>query len=323
MLIKKTDDKTKDIETLRSLLNHPAATTETKKRLEQEIRNMASGAKGEQDAAYEIDFHYGQSKNWAVIHDLRLEHKGRVAQIDHLLINRFLDFWVCESKRFAEGIAINEQGECAMFWNGRPQGIGSPHEQNTKHIAVIKAACDDGAVELPRRLGFSIKPALTGLVVVSKNARITRPKAKGWWNDGIVKADQVKAKIEKSFDSDNNPLVMAKLISSDTLHDFAKNLTSLHVPASFDWYAKFGLSKEFVAPAAPPPVKAMAAAEPAPVPNAPTEAEPKTSKLACTSCGVVVEMRVARFCWFNKAKFGGNVYCMECQKNAPKPVGAS
>ena len=224
MLIKKSDDKTKDIETLRSLLDHPAASAETKKRIETEIRNIASGIKGEQDAAYEIDFHYGQSKNWAIIHDLRLEHKGRVAQIDHLLINRFLDFWVCESKRFSEGIAINDQGECAMFWNGKPQGIGSPHEQNAKHIAVIKAACDDGTIELPKRLGFSIKPSFTGLVVVSKNARITRPKAKGWWDDGIVKADQVKAKIEKSFDNDNNPLVMAKLISSETLQDFARSL---------------------------------------------------------------------------------------------------
>jgi len=23
---------------------------------------------------------------------------------------------------------------------------------------------------------------------------------------------------------------------------------------------------------------------------------------------------VAKFCWFNKPRFGGKVYCMECQK---------
>ncbi len=61
-------------------------------------------------AAYEIDFHHKASRNWAVIHDLRLEYRGRVAQIDHLLINRWLEFWVCESKHFSEGVAINEQG---------------------------------------------------------------------------------------------------------------------------------------------------------------------------------------------------------------------
>ena len=312
MLIKEADDKTNDLATLKSLLAHPAANSETKKRIEQEIRNISSGAKGEADAAYEIDFHYGPSKNWATIHDLRLEHRGRVAQIDHLLVNRFLDVWVFESKRFSEGIGINEQGECAMFWNGKPTGIGSPHEQNAKHIAVIKAACDDGAVELPKRLGFAIKPSFNGLVVVSKNARVSRPKAKGWWDDGIVKADQVKAKIDKAFDCDNNPLVMAKLVASDTLEAFARGLAALHVPAVFDWHAKFALPREMVAPVAKP---AAVAAEPEARP------EPKMSGRVCHSCGEPVEDKVVTFCIrFNKARFGGNVYCQECQKAIPKPA---
>lgn len=156
-----------------------------------------------------------------------------------------------------------------MFWQGRPQGIGSPHEQNAKHIAVVKAACDDGTVELPKRLGFSIKPSLTGLVVVSKNARISCPKTKGWWNDGIVKADQVKARIEKSFDSDNNILLAAKIISADTLESFANGLAALHTPASFDWCAKFGLPKTV-------PVQTKPAEAHAPIakPDPATNAEP-------------------------------------------------
>lgn len=327
MLIKSADEKTKDIEILQGLMNRPDVPADTKRKIEQEIRNIQSGAKGEADTAYEIDFHYGPSKNWAVIHDLRVEHKGRVAQIDHLLINRFLDIWVCESKRFSEGIAINEQGECAMFWNGKPQGIGSPHEQNAKHIAVVKAACDDGAVELPKRLGFSIKPSLTGLVVVSKNARISRPKAKGWWNDGIVKADQVKARIEKSFDSDNNILLAAKIIGSDTLETFAKSLAALHAPASFDWCAKFGLPRTIPVQAmpaeAPEPVakpEAVAVEKGTPVEQPPEPSDGKKSKLVCSSCGTSVQYNVAKFCWFNKARFGGKVFCFDCQKAVPQPA---
>lgn len=335
MLIKRADDKTKDLEILQSLLKRPDASAETKRKIEQEIRNIQSGIRGEADTAYEIDFHYGSSKNWAVIHDLRIEHKGRVAQIDHLLVNRFLDVWVCESKRFSEGIAINAQGECAMFWNGRPQGIGSPHEQNAKHIAVVKAACDDGAVDLPKRLGFSIKPSFSSLIVVSKNARISRPKAKGWWNDSIVKADSVKTKIEKSFDSDNNILLAAKIVSSDTLKDFAIRLTSLHVPATFDWLARFGLPeavpvqagatgvsspKSQISPFDQPQVKADSAAA-APSPDQVFESVgAKKSKLVCSSCGISVQYNVAKFCWFNKAKFGGKVFCFDCQKKVPQPT---
>ena len=44
--------------------------------------------KGEQEAAYHIDFHLKDSQNWAVIHDLRVEWNGRGAQMDHLHIDR-------------------------------------------------------------------------------------------------------------------------------------------------------------------------------------------------------------------------------------------
>ena len=280
MLIKKADDKTRDIEVLNQLLTRPDATAETKKRVEQEMKNIASGKKGEQATAYEIDFYFAASKNWAVIHDLRVEHAGRVAQFDHLLINRFLDIWVCESKRFSEGIAINEHGECAMFWGGKAQGIGSPYEQNAKHIAVLKSLCDDGVAELPKRLGFSIKPAFYSLVVVSKEARITRPKSKGWWQDSLIKTDQIKAKIDKSFDSDNNPLIMAKVVSSETLERFAHSLADLHTPASFDWFSRFGLTREVKKQEAEIPAALAQKSVPA---SSATKNEPGKSKLACVS----------------------------------------
>jgi hypothetical protein len=31
-----------------------------------------------------------------------------------------------------------------------------------------------------------------------------------------------------------------------------------------------------------------------------------------------VSIAVARFCGFNKPRFGGLVYCMDCQKKVPK-----
>jgi hypothetical protein len=38
-------------------------------------------------------------------------------------------------------------------------------------------------------------------------------------------------------------------------------------------------------------------------------------KLICYSCGALVAYNVAKFCWFNKPRFGGNIYCFECQKS--------
>ena len=286
---------------------------------------MRAGIKGEEEAAYEINFHYGASKNYAVIHDLRIEVEGRVAQIDHLLIGRFLDIWVCETKNFCEGIAINEQGECSRFYNNRPSGMASPFEQNQKHIMVLGSLFKTGMVQLPTRLGFSIKPRMTSVVLVSKNARISRPKKKIAGVETIVKSDQFSSMIDRANDADNNPLSIAKVIARDTLENLARAIAAQHKPIAFNWAAKFGLaeispadiSNKWAAPHATPSLRlipvvgAMRSVEAGPV----TEEVKKTKKkLICTTCAAPVEFNVARFCWLNKARFGENIYCRECQK---------
>ena len=325
MLIKHADDRTRDFETLKALAARPDVSADTRKKIDQEIRNIQSGMKGEAEAAYEMEFHYGASKNWIVLHDLRLECGGRIAQIDHLLINRFLEIYVCESKRFSEGVAINEQGEFAAFFGSKPYGIASPLEQNRRHMAVLAAVFKTGQVAPPKRLGFTITPSLHGLVLVSKTARISRPNAKIEGIEMVIKNDQLKAKIDRDIDKDNNILGAAKLIGQDTLEDFARRLAAVHEPIRFDWAAKFGLPA--VAPAPVSLVKAAAKEQPvaAPTvtaePTVPQEASgnDKKSKLACSICGTVVAYNIAKFCWFNKPRFGGKVFCMECQKAVPTP----
>ncbi len=51
MLIKPADDKTADLEALQALSRRPDATPDQRKRIEQEIRNVQSGIRGEHDAA--------------------------------------------------------------------------------------------------------------------------------------------------------------------------------------------------------------------------------------------------------------------------------
>jgi hypothetical protein len=321
MLIKKADDRGGDIEILRVLAGRPDASAEVRKSIDREIRNIQSGMKGEAEAAYEMEFHYGASKNWMIVHDLRLECDGRVAQIDHLLVNRFLDVYVCESKRFSEGVAVNEQGEFSAFFGGKPYGVPSPLEQNRRHMAVLDAVFKSGRVTLPTRLGISIRPSLHGLVLVSKTARISRPKSKVEGIDSVIKNDQLKAKIDRDIDKDNNILGAAKIVGQDTLEDFVRRLAAAHRPISFDWPARFGLSATPpAAPVAPVPTERVEGEPEAPVAaseDAPSEAG--RSKLACSSCGTVVAYKVAKFCWFNKPRFGGKVFCYDCQKNVPAP----
>lgn len=310
MLIKQPDDKTSDIQYLRGLAARPEVPADIRKSIEQEIRYMQSGMKGEAEAAYEMQFHFGASKNWMLIHDLRIECEGRVAQIDHLILNRFMEIYVCESKRFSEGVGINEHGEFSAFYGGKPYGVPSPLEQNKRHILVLESVFKSGLVAPPRRLGFNITPSLLGLVLVSKGARISRPKAKVDGIDCVIKNDQIKSRIERDGDADNNLLNAARIIGQDTLEDFAHRLAAIHKPVTFDWDAKFGISTDY--PAASAKAVTVVKVE-KPALAAEVEGE-KKSKLICASCETVVSYAVAKFCWSNKPKFAGKVYCMDCQK---------
>jgi|SRR5450830_475665 len=324
MIIKQADNKQPQIAALQNLLNNPDVDANKKKRIEQELRNIHAGIRGEAEVAYELKVHYGESTNMIIINDLRIEHCGLVAQIDHLIINRCLDMWVCESKHFSEGVAINEHGEFSAFFGSKPYGVPSPIEQNNRHILILKRLFESGAVKLPTRLGFTIKPALNSLVLVSKGARISRPKAKIDGLDVIIKNDMLFKTINKSID-DSNPLTIAKVIGKDTLESLAREIANLHKPIEMNWHAKFGVDEQYnqtaslISPLQPAVVEALEGGH---ISNAKTtpevtenveESKPK-QKLICNNCGVSLFYNVAKFCWFNKKKFGGNIYCIACQK---------
>ena len=114
MIIKKMDSKQEEMAELTALLKGKL-TPYQRFLIERELKTMRSGLYGEKDSAYYIDFYFGDSKNWAVIHDLRFEHKGKVAQIDHLLINRFFDIYVLESKNYAYKLKITPGGEFQTY----------------------------------------------------------------------------------------------------------------------------------------------------------------------------------------------------------------
>jgi hypothetical protein len=102
--------------------------------LERQLRNIEAGERGEKDSAYFVDFYFGKSKNWAVIHDLRIEHNGQVAQIDHLIINRSMNIYVLETKNFHYGLKITPEGEFLVYDGKKYFAIESPIEQNERTI---------------------------------------------------------------------------------------------------------------------------------------------------------------------------------------------
>lgn len=324
MLIKSADDRQGDIDALTALLARPELHAEGRPRIEQEIRTIRAGIAGERDAAYEIDFHYRDLPNRAVIHDLRIEVGGRIAQIDHLMIGRLLDVWVCESKHFAQGVGVNEHGEWVSFWNGKARGIPSPVEQNRRHIAVLNDAFSRGLVQLPKRLGVTLKPQLHSLILVSGGARISRPRTKAAAKrvdglDTVIKVDQLKTTLDRQIDEMSAVGTfgsLARLISAESLLSIANQLVALHKPIEVDWAARFGLGPVSAVPPRPP------APEPGTAPSA-AQAITVPSPLGdqrCASCGSVVSPKVAAYCTANPGRFAGRILCWDCQRPRPKQV---
>jgi len=296
MQIKALDEVQPDIDALEALAGRQDIDSRTRDRIEQEIRTIRSGAAGEREAAYEIEFEWGKSQNQATIHGLRIEVAGRVAQMDHVIINRLLDVWVCESKNFAEGVRINEHGEWEAFYRGRPYGMASPIDQVRHQTAVLADVFTKGFVPLPKRLGISVKPRINGLVIVSNQARISRPRGKVAAGieglESVVKVERLIATIYKSLDQ-RSPAAMLKIVTTTELETFARRLAALHTPIQFDWPARFGIASQ---------------------PQEPAVALPRPPvRPACLKCGRHVSDAVIAFCQSRPRQFGGAVYCIDCQ----------
>ena len=241
MLLKTTDNKQSQIDELKALLSLKSISTKQQELISKEISNLSKGLKGEKDSAYEIDFHLKESKNWVIIHDLRIEHNGRVAQIDHLLINRLLEAFVIETKNFSADLQINEEGEFTAWYNKKPFGIPSPISQNQKHIAVLQDLVKN--LPLPTRLGMQLTPVFFNVIMVSNTQRITRPKKLETKN--VIKSEQIKEWVTKSNPDDAGIghifSSFAKMVSSETLEDIGRTFLLQHKPLTPNYNAKFSI----------------------------------------------------------------------------------
>ena len=302
MIIKDRDSNKNEIEKLKKLLSYNI-TAEQKFSIQRELNAIQTGAFGEDNAAYFINFYYGNSKNWAVIHDLRIEHEGNVAQIDHLLINRLFDFYILESKSYKNGIKITDNGEFQTLYKNKYFGILSPVEQNKRHIYLLDKFLRQNKI-LPKRMGITIKPKYLNYILISPNAIIKRPDKKKFVTQTIIKADTLKSEIEKN--AENAPISelssITKLCAFSTIESMAKKIVSNHKPTNINWLAKFRIKQQ-----TPNEVEFTK--------NKLSKSSGSNSKYFCAKCKVGISEKVAKFCWNNKTKFKGKAYCFNCQKS--------
>jgi hypothetical protein len=300
MIIKEMDPKREEKERLRELLKAQLAEKQGFL-IERQLRNIEAGEHGEKDSAYFIGFYFGKSKNWAVIHDLRIEHNGQVAQIDHLVMNRSMNIYVLETKNFHYGLKITPEGEFLVYDGKKYFGIESPLEQNERHIFLLSKALDNYNI-MPTRLGVVIPPRFVSYVLVSPTSKISRPSRSKLDTSNVIQSDQAFTKIMKDAD-DVGAAAILKICSQETLEATAKSLAKLHRPAKVDFKARFGVKNNIESPKESGRI-----------------IQEKTShgpSIVCEACASNVSEKVVQYCLDRKHLFKGRILCFNCQRSAP------
>lgn len=315
MLIKSADDKSKRLALLQELQQSPMLDARQKEWLRDELRRCKAGIEGEREAAFHLDGHYKDSQNHVLLHDLRFEIDGEVAQIDHLVINRTGYIVLIETKNYSGDLEVNAHGEFTVRYGKEHYGIPSPFEQSRRHARVLS--------KLLERLEIGTRteklPDFHNVVMMHPKAIIQRPDPKAFDTSFLIKADQFRAWHEKLVDGAGAGGLLKALInmrSLETIKEWGEKLKRQHRPADSLALPDFMQPKPKLVQTAVAPKNPAPAPAPAEVPAKPAISEADASlakKLICAHCREKISYPEGKFCWNNAKRFGGLQYCREHQ----------
>ncbi len=104
-----------------------------KSKIEQAIRNLEYGIKGENAILFELK---NSGFPMLVLHDLYLEYEDLSAQIDFLIITRGKNY-IIESKNMYGDVSVTDSGDFYRKIHNKTQKIYSPITQCDRHVELI------------------------------------------------------------------------------------------------------------------------------------------------------------------------------------------
>jgi hypothetical protein len=295
--------------------SQPCWTFKQKKWLREELSRFRKGIKGEEESAYYLDQHFKSGENHVLLHDLRFEFEGDVAQIDHLIINRLGMFYLAETKNDAGSVTINSHGEFTVEYDEDRFGVPSPIEQSRRHERILRKMLD--RLEITSRLGTTMD--FHHVVMFHPKAIITRPPPSDLDTSNVIKADQFPSWhtkfVDKTMGTGAVLRGLANVRTLDTVKEWGEKLMRQHRPQNQLALPEFMQPsvKPIRAPAATP--SPMQPIQVAPVAvQAPSAGEDAGAKrLICLHCNSKISYAEGKYCWNNAVRFKGGQYCREHQ----------
>jgi hypothetical protein len=297
----------------------------TGKRIEHDASQYPGGCPWRGDAGSEMPLHQGDSSHWMVLHGLGIAHVDWWPGIDQLVMNRLPAMGAAGANMSQRTWPPMRLGFAACF-GSKPDGVPSPIEQSNRPILIPKRRFGSGALKLPVRLGFTLKPDLKRLVVVSRGARMHRPKVTIDGVDAMLRNGMRFKTIDHSLD-DSKPLMLATVVGKGTRENLARAIAKQHNPVACSWHATFGWSNLPEAEAGVAPLgrvlfsrlrlqlrlrQCLLRMQLEQRARAAGEVQKVKQKQIFHACRASVRCTMAELCWFHAPSFGGNRFCNEC-----------
>lgn len=242
MIFKNIDDKSKQIQTLEDLLSRSKSEAQ-KKLIESDLKKVKSGYEAEKENAYYLNFELEKSKHIILLHDIRLEHDGRTAQFDHLLINRF-GIELLETKSSKGTMTINDDGSINLKNGKYTNTFPNPLEQSKRHAAVLKEFIAASEL-LSKRIDILGGIDISSKVLINPKTTLTNKQLP----DGFERADSFISKRRKDIDGlgfFKAVGMISKGYNIDKAKEIAQMIVDAHKPVEFDYTKKFKIKKEEV-----------------------------------------------------------------------------
>lgn len=234
---KQFNENNKQIKELEKLLEVAAGST--RNYIENDIKKLKYGAIGENNIYYEL-------KNSFIpmvcLHDIRIEYKGQVAQIDFVVITT-KNIYVIECKNLIGDITITKNGEFIRNKKNTygkvtaKEGMYSPIVQNERHVNILKELLKD-------KLEYKYKLKRIESLVVTANPKtiINKKEAPKEISSKIIRHDQLISLIS-TVEKDKK--VDWVFIEEDMMN-ISKCLKAHHKELEIDYISKYSLQDALV-----------------------------------------------------------------------------
>ena len=239
MILKKIDDKSKEISTLKNLLKESNSEAQ-KKLIAQDLKSLENGYKAEKDNAYYLDFTFGDGERNILLHDIRIEHKGRTAQFDHILITR-IGIILLESKSFTVPLTINNDNSMTVTYSkNMVKTFPNPIEQNNRHREVLSGFIKDN-LEMSLRFKLLGGVHIESRVLIHPNTTVTNKDLP----EGFERSDSFATKRLNEIESMSVVKVFgaaSTVLLQEQTKALSELLVSHHRPIEFDYTKKYRVS---------------------------------------------------------------------------------